>query len=68
MLGSASELTIAYGRDTLTTGMLGLSADQFETYMHYCQPPVRPDRPAADLSGRRPPGRDRRRGPIREQQ
>ncbi len=35
MLTKACELEIAYGRDTMPTGMLGLSADQCETYLHF---------------------------------
>ena len=35
MLTKACELEIAYGRDTMPTGMLGLSADQCQTYMHF---------------------------------
>jgi ribonucleoside-diphosphate reductase beta chain len=35
MLTKACELEIAYGQDTLPTGMLGLSADQCQTYMHF---------------------------------
>lgn len=35
MLRKACELEIAYGRETLSTGMLGLSAAQCEQYMHF---------------------------------
>ncbi len=35
MLAKACELEIAYGRETLSTGMLGLSAAQCEQYMHF---------------------------------
>jgi ribonucleoside-diphosphate reductase beta chain len=35
MLRTACELEIAYGRETLSTGMLGLSAAQCEQYMHF---------------------------------
>ncbi len=35
MLTTACELEIAYGRDTMPTGMLGLSAEQCERYMHF---------------------------------
>ena len=35
MLTDACELEIAYGRDTMPTGMLGLSADQCARYMHF---------------------------------
>ena len=35
MLSDACELEIAYGRDTMPTGMLGLSADQCARYMHF---------------------------------
>jgi ribonucleoside-diphosphate reductase beta chain len=35
MLKKACELEIAYGRETLSTGMLGLSAAQCEQYMHF---------------------------------
>ncbi|MDX6280703.1 MAG: ribonucleoside-diphosphate reductase beta chain, partial [Kribbellaceae bacterium] len=35
MLRKACELEIAYGRETLSTGMLGLTADLCEQYMHF---------------------------------
>ncbi|MTD14730.1 ribonucleotide-diphosphate reductase subunit beta [Nakamurella sp. YIM 132087] len=35
MLAKACELEIAYGRDTLPTGMLGLTAAQCEQYMYF---------------------------------
>ncbi len=35
MLAKACELEITYGRETLSTGMLGLSAAQCEQYMHF---------------------------------
>lgn len=35
MLSRACELEIAYGRDTMPTGMLGLTADQCEQYMRF---------------------------------
>ena len=35
MLKKACELEIAYGKETLSTGMLGLSAAQCEQYMHF---------------------------------
>ncbi|RIJ76526.1 ribonucleotide-diphosphate reductase subunit beta [Nakamurella silvestris] len=35
MLAKACELEIAYGRETLAGGMLGLSAAQCEQYMHF---------------------------------
>ncbi|GAA1997023.1 ribonucleotide-diphosphate reductase subunit beta [Nakamurella flavida] len=35
MLAKACELEIAYGRDTMPTGMLGLTAEQCERYMHF---------------------------------
>ncbi len=35
MLAKACELEIAYGRETLSSGMLGLSAAQCEQYMHF---------------------------------
>ncbi|MDQ6657785.1 MAG: ribonucleotide-diphosphate reductase subunit beta [Actinomycetota bacterium] len=35
MLSTACELEIAYGRDTMPTGMLGLTAEQCERYMHF---------------------------------
>jgi ribonucleoside-diphosphate reductase beta chain len=34
MLSTACDLEIAYGRDTMPTGMLGLTAAQCEQYMH----------------------------------
>lgn len=35
MLLEACELEVAYGRDTLAGGFLGLNAEQCETYMHF---------------------------------
>ncbi len=35
MLAKACDLEIAYARDTMPTGMLGLNADQCERYMHF---------------------------------
>ncbi|GAB3898198.1 ribonucleotide-diphosphate reductase subunit beta [Kibdelosporangium lantanae] len=35
MLGEACELEIAYGRDTMPNGLLGLNADQCEEYMRF---------------------------------
>lgn len=35
MLSTACELEIAYGRDTMPDGMLGLTADQCAQYMHF---------------------------------
>ena len=35
MLATACDLEIAYGRDTMPTGMLGLTADQCAQYMHF---------------------------------
>ncbi len=35
MLSTACDLEIAYGRDTMPTGMLGLTAGQCERYMHF---------------------------------
>jgi len=35
MLATACDLEIAYGRDTLGAGMLGLTAGQCEQYMHF---------------------------------
>ncbi|WP_424187762.1 ribonucleotide-diphosphate reductase subunit beta [Actinokineospora sp. G85] len=35
MLGEACELEVAYGRDTMPNGLLGLNADQCEQYMRF---------------------------------
>ncbi|WP_212754363.1 ribonucleotide-diphosphate reductase subunit beta [Nakamurella aerolata] len=35
MLAKACELEISYGRDTMPTGMLGLTAEQCAQYMHF---------------------------------
>ncbi|MEV0675370.1 ribonucleotide-diphosphate reductase subunit beta [Actinosynnema sp. NPDC050436] len=35
MLAEACELEVAYGRDTMPNGLLGLNADQCEQYMHF---------------------------------
>lgn len=35
MLGEACELEVAYGRDTMPRGFLGLSADRCQEYMHF---------------------------------
>ena len=35
MLSDACDLEVAYGRDTMPSGMLGLSATQCESYLHF---------------------------------
>ena len=50
MLTKACELEIAYGRDTMPSGMLGLTADAVRAVhaLHH-QPPLRADRPRPAL-------------------